>query len=78
LHGFSGPLGLKWRVGGVGAKWGKECCVVDPDNLAFTFGDYYVRSCYAIRQIFSVWDWIPLILLILHYHLLLISLAGVI
>jgi len=39
LYGFSGPLGLKWRVlGGGRAKWKKGGAMVTPNELVFTFG----------------------------------------
>jgi len=36
LHGFSGPLGLKWRFGGQ-----KGGAMLTSNELVFTFGDSY-------------------------------------
>jgi len=48
LHGFSGPLGLKWAIEG---QNGEEWCDVDPNELVFTFeGSYVVLVLVKIDQ----------------------------
>ena len=40
MHGFSGPLGLKWGFGR--AKWGRDDAMLTASKLLFTFGGTYV------------------------------------
>jgi len=41
VHGFSGPFGLKWFFWWLGQNK-EEWCDIDPNELVFTFGVFYV------------------------------------
>jgi len=42
VHGFSGPLGLKWGFGG--QNRGRDGAILTPNELVLTFRGSYVRA----------------------------------